>query len=287
MLIGDQTILHLQIEQQKNQRVYWPDMKDKIGESIELLKMSNIDTIFDNTNNTLKISLQILITTFDTGYLVLPPLPFIYDVVNDSVYKTVETEAQLLGVHAVKVDLEKGIIDIKPILDEPWNWKELIPMLLFILGLLLVIALIIYIWIRVKNKKPIFSLPKKPAIPAHITAIKQLDMLKTKKLWQNGENKAYFSELTDIMRTYMEGQMNFNAMEMVSDDIMEVLRTKSLDKTLLESTNEVLKLADFVKFAKTQALASENQDAMNWAYDFVEKTKPQEIVSNENKEGKQ
>lgn len=284
LLIGDQTILHLHLSQPKGKYVYWPQTTDKIAEKIEVLNVGTFDTTQAGTQ--IEIQVELLITSFDTGYLVIPPLPFLYDVINDSTYQTAETEPLLIGVFALKVDLEKGIADIKPIIDEPFTLSELLPYFIYLLILIAIILLGIYIWIRIKNNKPIFSLPKKPAIPAHITAIKNLDLLKSKKLWEQGDQKAYYSELTDIMRTYMEGQLNFSAMEMVTDDIIEELKNLGLQVELIDESAHVLQVSDFVKFAKTQALANENDLAIKWAYRFVETTKPDTEQKSEEEEVK-
>ncbi len=273
MLIGDQTVLHLQMVQPKNKTVYWPEISDTIGHGVDLIKMSVPDTQLVD-KSTIKVSRNLLITSFDTGYVAIPPLTFKYDMKNDSVFSSAQTKALLLAVVPLKVDMKKGIADIKPIIKEPFSWIELEPYIIALLILIVVVLVGIYIYKRIKNKKPIFSLPKKPAVPAHIKAISQLDKLKEKKLWQNGNAKAYYSELTDIIRDYMGARFNFNAKEMITTDIVDTLEQK-IDKGLLEESKKVLELADFVKFAKIQPLADENSQALKWAYDFVEITKPQ------------
>lgn len=273
LLIGDQTNINLQLIQPKNKNVYFPVITDKIGDNVEVLNFSKPDTSI-TSNGELKIDMKILVTSFDTGYFAIPPFEFKYNVLSDSIYSSAQTQALLLSVFPLKVDMEKGIADIKPIIDEPFRIKELLPYFLWFLLISILIAIGIYVYIRIKNNKPIISLPKKPAIPAHIIAKSKLDDLSNKKLWQNGAVKDYYSELTDIMRIYMEGRYSFGAMEMVSDDIIANLKMINIDATLIMDTYKVLQTADFVKFAKVQPLADENSWAMKWAYDFVEKTMP-------------
>lgn len=284
LLIGDQTILHLYLIQEEGKKVYWPPIDEKIGDKIEVLNFSTFDTTYLANSKNIKIHLQLLITTFDTGLIIVPPLPFVYDYANDSTSKTALTPQLFLRIFVLKVDLEKGIIDIKPIMEEPLTFWEVLPYLLALLILSILFLFGIYIWVRVANNKPIFSLPKKPPIPAHITALKELEKLKEKKLWQVGSQKEYYSLLTDIMRSYMEGRLGFGAMEMISDDIIKELHKLGIDNELINDSQEVLQMADFVKFAKTQALADENNRAMKWAYDFVENTKPKEDNNNKKEE---
>jgi hypothetical protein len=78
------------------------------------------------------------------------------------------------------------------------------------------------------------------------------------------------------MREYMERSMQFDAMEMVSEDILSNLEQKALPEDLMQRTREVLQTADLVKFAKMKPLADENDRALKWGFDFVEQTKPRE-----------
>ncbi len=283
ILIGDQTVLHFQITQQKDQIVSWPNWNDTITKQVEILGILKLDST-TLPNNQLLIDLRLLITSWDTGYIVIPPQSFRYDVLNDSSFRSFQSEPLLMQVKNVAVDLKKEIKDIKPILEEPWTWKELIPYLIAVLIVLILAAIAFYIWKRIKNKQPILSLPKKPAIPAHLIAIEKLNQLNQQKLWQQGHHKAYYSELTDIMRTYMEAQLRFSAMEMISEDIISQLKKMKIEDTLLKESEKILKLADFVKFAKTQPLGDESSAALKWAYNFVEITRPKADVDVEKKE---
>jgi len=287
LLIGDQTTLHIELTQPKSKKVYWPKFTEKLGEHVDILNISDFDTIQNNNSNEITIKADLLISTFDTGYVAIPPLAFIYDVENDSIFKKVETPALLMGIATLKVDMEKGITDIKPILEVPITWRDYI--LYIIIGLVAIILIIlgIYVYKKIKNKEPIFVLPKKPSIPPHIIARQELDSLSNKKLWQNNEFKEYYSCLTDIVRTYMDGIWNIGAMEMVSDDIIENLKKQNISKELRETTEQVLRTADFVKFAKTKPLGDENASALKWAYDFVNQTmKKEEDVNSDTKDTK-
>ncbi len=61
---------------------------------------------------------------------------------------------------------------------------------------------------------------EKPKVPPYKTAIEQLEELRHKKLWQNGHVKAYYSEMTDIVRVYIENQFDVQAVEMTTDEIL-------------------------------------------------------------------
>ena len=87
----------------------------------------------------------------------------------------------------------------------------------------------------------------------------------------------------------MDGIWGIGAMEMVSDDIIEKLKNQDISADLKEQTENILRTADFVKFAKTKPLADDNSSALKWAYQFVNDTKPKPEVddSNSNKKEKE
>lgn len=285
ILIGEQTQIHLQLTAPKNLAVQWPLIQDTLSKNVEVISLSDIDTLTLDEKGLIKLNQTITVSSFDSGYFVIPPFNFIYASTNDTsnaFYEIVESNALLLEVHNIKVDLKKEIKDIKPIIEEPWTFMEILPYLLIVLGVIILAALAIYIYKRKKQNKPIFSLPQKPKLPAHIIAIEKLDLLKDKKLWQSGAIKEFYSELTDIMREYMEGNMHFGAMEMISDDILAELRHRKIDELLLNETQSVLQTADLVKFAKVKPLADENDRALKWAYLFVSQTKPKDATNANN-----
>jgi hypothetical protein len=279
MLIGEQTQLHLQAEFRKGSVLQWPQIGDTITADIEVVRKSAIDTIASNKVDFIILNQDITITAFDSGYFVIPPMHLLYNSAGsalDSTAMIAESNALLLEVKGIPVDLKKEFKDIKPILEEPIRFSEILPWLLAALGLIVLVLLIIYIYSRYKQNKPLLPIPQAPKEPAHIIALRKLNALSDKKLWQTGAVKEFYSELTDIMREYMEHSMHFGAMEMVSDDIISNLEQKGLPEDLMQSTQEVLQTADLVKFAKMKPLADENDRALKWGFDFVEHTRPRE-----------
>ncbi len=272
ILMGDQTILHLTLQQPRNKTVYWPSIIDNIGDSIEVIDITENDTVPIPGSELINIKVDLTITSWDTGLISLPALPFIYAHINDSTQLSVKTQELKMYIAYLKVDMQKGIADIKPILEAPWTFKEILPILLWVGLAILLLGISYYVYYRWKHNKPIIPLPKKPVTPAHIIANRELKNLEQEKLWQNNEFKEYYSKLTDIFRTYLENRMHFGAMEMITDEIIIELKKKAIDKELIEQTRKILEISDFVKFAKIKPLESENTEALNWAFKFVEQT---------------
>lgn len=283
ILMGDQTILHLNLQQPRGKIVFWPSILENIGDNIEVVEIGENDTIPVPGSELVDINVDITITSWDTGLISIPPLQFIYATINDTTQLTVETQEMKMYIAQLKVDMEKGIADVKPILEAPLTFMELLPALLWALLIVVILALIIYVYHRWKNNKPIIPLPKKPKTPAHIIAFADLKKLKQEKLWQNGNSKEYYSKLTDVFRTYLENRMFFGAPEMITDEIMKELSKKAISKDMLEQTKKILEISDFVKFAKIQPLEAENNEAMEWIYSFIESTRIKKEEDNSKK----
>ncbi len=274
-LIGEQTLLHFEVQQPINAVILWPKIQDTLSEHVEVISFQKADT-FKLETGIIRIDLQYLITSFDSGRWAIPPQIFQFQITGDTQKVDLATDSLFIDVQNVTVDLQKEINDIKPILDEPKTWRDYLPYFLWTLLALAMAALGYYIYKRLKNKQPLLPLPKKPALPAHLLALQKLDKLSAMKLWQQGDPKEFYSQLTDILREYMEKRFQFAAMEMVSSDIILHLEKIAISKDLKEQSAKVLRAADYVKFAKSQPLADENDLAMRWGYVFVNETKPTE-----------
>jgi len=273
ILIGEQVRLDIKGVFPLKSRVSFPSFKDTLTSLIEIVSASAIDTAINKSENTQTLSQQLIITSFDTGYHVIPPLAFGVLKSGDVNFENFESQPLLLNVFTVEVDTTKEIKPIADPMDEPYTFKEFLPYI----GLaLLLVALIlggIYFYRRWKKNQPLFVRKEKPALPPHEQALLDLQALKQKKLWQNDRLKEYHTELTDIVRIYIEGRFNIAAVEMVTSEIMESLRAESVNSQVLSKIKATFELADLVKFAKSGATALENDTSFNNCFDFVQETK--------------
>jgi len=172
------------------------------------------------------------------------------------------------------------IYDIKAPLKVPLRFGEVSGYLLFGLLAALLIAVAVYV-LLLKRGRGLLAALRGPADPPHVAAIKQLEKLHTQKLWQSGKSKQYYTGLTDILREYLAGRYNFQAMEMTSAEIIARIRELSVEERASKRLGSLLEVADFVKFAKYEPDAVQNEDAYQDAYYFVEETKqlPPELQS--------
>lgn len=134
------------------------------------------------------------------------------------------------------------------------------------------------IWFYIKRRNPLNALFKeKPKEPAHIIALRKLDLIKQEKLWQKGQVKQFHSDLSDILRHYIEDRYGIPAPEQITPDILKSLQQVDLpDDKVIEKSKQVLELSDLVKFAKFEPLPDENDLSIMNAYFFVNQTKYEE-----------
>ena len=101
-----------------------------------------------------------------------------------------------------------------------------------------------------------------------------LQNLKAAQLWQRGQEKEYFTGLTDILRVYIDRRFGINAVEMTSTQIVATLKERGETRAVNEQLTMILEMADIVKFAAVRPLADDNELAYQRAVNFVEETKP-------------
>lgn len=279
ILIGDQVHLWLDIERPENAIVQFPALQDTIMEGVEILEKARPDTL-SSGGGMVKLREAYLITSFDSGVYMLPSFPFAFSM--DTISDTLWTNPLVLGVQTMKVDTTKqAICDIKKPYDAPWSFWEFMAeyWYYFVIGLgVIVIGFLIYLYFRKRKKKePLIRVLRKPEEPPHVIALRELDRLKNEKLWQQSRFKEYHTRLTEIIRQYLEDRFGITAMEQTTWEILgEWSNTGNVETKLYKALEQILVLADLVKFAKATPLPDENDMSMRNAYLFVNETTPVE-----------
>lgn len=285
--IGDQTKLHLTVEQLIKEQVVFPKLGDTLTSKIQVVEAGKLDTIRDkNTPDKVTVTRAITITSFDEGSYVIPAFIF---TTKSGVFKTNES---VLTVQSVKIDTTKAIYDIKQPLAVSYSWMDWFRdnwawVLFPVLGLILIAVLIWYLRKRAKNK-PVIAVVK-AVIPVHTIALNKLAELRDKKLWQQNEVKQYYSELSDVIREYLEKRYTIKTQEKTTDEIFAGLKRVDITAESKGLLHELLVLADLVKFAKEKPEAIENEQSIERAISFVLQTqkveKPAAKEGPENIEG--
>lgn len=268
--IGEQTQLHLIARFHVKDKVDFPVLTDTISGKIQIVN-SKIDTIFDKDDVSIQtIRHNYTITSFDSGAYVIPSYAF------HTTGGDVKTQPLTLQVATVAVDTTKAAYDIKqPLAISYTFWDWLRDNWIWVVGALAVILIIggIIYYLRTRPKKVEIIEPPKPVIPAYVTALQKLAELRDKKLWQQEQTKQYHTELTDVIRDYLESRYAIQAQEQTSDEIFASLRYMDITEENRNLLRQMLILADLVKFAKEKPLPHENEQSLDNAVAFVNNTR--------------
>jgi len=280
--IGDQFELEVTIDKSLMQVVEFPIFTDnRLGDVIEILSESSVDTVTTD-GQSVKLQKKYLLTIFDEGSYSLGKLPMFF--ADKNIIDTIWSEdSMFLHVATFEIDTTKQTIhDIKRPMEAPMKFGEVSGYILWGCLAALLIGLLIYYIVRRLSNRPLIG-KKKEILPPHVIAIKALEELKYKKIWQSSKHKLYYTSLIDILREYIEGRYGVHAMEMTSDEIILALKDKELSSKNIDELKDLLSISDLVKFAKVLPNADQNEGNYDRVYYFVEDTKSieSEVINKE------
>jgi hypothetical protein len=255
-----------------------------------------VDSIIDG--NSKIYTKQFFVSAYDSAQHYVSQLAAVYlhQGMRDTIYSgsvSFLSEYQNLTTELeTKIDtsLTEKIIRNKSNIETPFTWKEFWLRLktflkeywYFVLALIILLAFGFYWYFVIRKRKSDVGLKVEVKVKPHVEAINSLDALANKKLWQQGKTKDYYSELSDILRNYIEKRFNIIALESTTDIIKKQFQHyKLITKEQEQDIYTLLQLADYVKFAKYQAMPAENAKAIERGYNFVLQTKPEEIQPTE------
>lgn len=252
--IGAEFKLTLKTDVDTFSKVKFPE--SKFFGALEVIQSYKIDTVKKGARY--ELIKKYGLTKFDSGKYLIPKVPVIIN------GKTVFSDSIKVEVNDVKVDtLKQKMYDIKDIVkvESPMGtwWIYLLILLVIAIAGILIYKFIKKSQTEEKKEVIVFKTPIEKA-----TSL--LQQLESKELWQKGEIKSYYSELTDIARNYIEEEIHIPAMESTTSELIEGLRKAAKQKKLklsnetVENLEKVLQQADLVKFAKVKPLDYEIEE---------------------------
>ncbi len=245
--IGAEFKLTLKTNVDTLSKVVFPNVKN-FG-ALEVIQSYPIDTI--KKNDRYELVKKYGLAQFDSGKYTIPSVRILIN------SKAFLSDSLRVEVANVEVDTLKqkmyDIKDIAPADNSIGDWWKWLLVLLIIAGL----GALAYWYVKKhKEKKEEAEIYKTPIEKA----TNLLNTLEKKELWQRGEIKEYYSELTDIVRIYIEEAIEIPAMESTTSELIQALKIASLKKKMelsketIDNLFTVLKQADLVKFAKSKPL---------------------------------
>ena len=271
LFIGDQTDLHLRATGEVGELVTMPVLDKELIPGVEIVDRTIVDTI-SLKDGRVQYDQYLTLTSFEDSLFYIAPLPFV------SGDDTIWSEGLTLNVvQPFEMDTtDMAITDIKGVYKAPiWWWGIFRWVLLALLLAGVGVAgyyLITYLQSR-KSEEDGNEVKTEPLRPAEEVALEKLDAIKEKKIWQQGQVKEYYTQLTDVVREYIARRFEVSSVEQTSDETLRDIRPLLNErKDLYDQLRKMLTLADLVKFAKWSTTPDENELSLRNAYSFVRET---------------
>lgn len=272
ILIGEQAKIQLQVAMGAKDKVAFPVYADTLVRGVEIVDVAKADTQYLNNKERLLITQTYTVTSFDSALYYLPPMVVM---VNKKAY---QSKALALKVYSIPVDTTHvdQFYGQKSIMNAPFEWEDWYGLIGASFLMFPLLGVLVYLIIRLRDNKPIIRRIKvEQKLPPHQVAIQEFERIKEERIWQKGESKAYYTELTDVLRSYIQNRFGFNALEMTSSEIIERLIDFE-EKEAIADLKELFQTADLVKFAKHNPDINENDANLINAIDFINETKIEE-----------
>ena len=275
-LVGDRINVTLIIKRPENFSVEWK------RQDPEPTKLELVDSIAKDSakqNGFEKIDILLPLAGFDSGTAVYPAQVFVFHKHGDTSSFTIKTKPITFHVSSITVDLKK---DIKPIVDpvDPGpDWRIIV---LYVIAGLVVIALLIIgflLWKKYK-KRPEEQEIVLPEIrrPSWEIAVEKLAQLQKDDLPSKGQVKEYYVSLSHILKEFVSGRLDIDALELTTEELDEILKIRMVNEGGEKILLSILELSDSVKFAKYIPDTSDHQRSMEMAHKFVEETRAESVA---------
>ena len=271
---------NIRIGEQFNLKISIDETQNVILPKLELTGLEIIDS---TKTDTLENSLirKYILTGFDSGAFYIPEQQIF--IKNQAYF----TDSLLVNVATIAIDTTQvKKFPIKSIKSEPYTFDDFKIYLYLLLAAIAIIGFWIY-WFVIRKQKQRKEEETYKVLPPFEEAIYKLNELDEKLLWQNNKVKEYYSELTEIIRGFIERELKVPALENTTDEILEALKnfedaeTIQVSKETLKTLQELLHEADLVKFAKSKPLAVEIKEDRKDAEDIISNLTPKPIFEDD------
>ena len=245
--IGEELRYRIQVDVDSTSLVIFSE--EQTFQPLEIINSYPIDST--KKGGYYKLTKTYGLTQFDSGVYIIPKQKII---IGDKVFYTDSLKVQ---VNPVVVDTTKQkLFDIKPITDVQRTRSNLWAYIALVLLTLLAVTGLVYwfFW----RKKPLTEAEKIAALPPYERAKLALEKLDEDHYFQNEDVKMFYSDLTLILRQYLDEKVYDQSLESTTDELVFRLKTLqaanqiSLGANTIRNIETILKRADLVKFAKSK-----------------------------------
>jgi hypothetical protein len=271
--IGQELTYKIEVEVDTTSLVVFPE--GQTFQPLEMIESYQVEAT--RMNDRFRLIKKYGLTQFDSGKYTIPRQKIVigdYEFLTDSLK---------VEVNNIVVDTTKqGLYDIKPIIEVD---KSASKWWLYFFGILLILALIAFLlyWF-IWREKPLTEEEKVALLPPYERAKLALQALDNAHYLENNEIKAYYSDLTQIIRKYLDEKVYDRALESTTDQLINRLNILKdgnkidINKDDIKNIETILKRADLVKFAKSKPdieLAKLDRNTIDVEIDQVKQALPE------------
>lgn len=269
LLIGEQRTIHIEVEQPTSVVMQFPEFnkETKLAEGIEIVRTTEKDTT-KLRGGSIRIEEDLIVTSFDTGRYEIEPFVF---TTPDLHYNT---NRIIVNVVTIEEDFTKATINkSEGLIFPPIDIARILQILSLIIILAGIAAFVILFNVFMKRKSDLdFEFDVRDRRTPQEVAMSSLNGIKDEKIWEQGQQKKYYTQITETLRLYFMERFKIAALEMTSDQIIDELRKNDEAAPVDDKIDQVFRLSDMVKFAKYQPTKEENEMSIVNAMFIVNQT---------------
>ncbi|HNW68405.1 MAG TPA: hypothetical protein PKK66_06110 [Bacteroidales bacterium] len=280
IVIGDHLKMHLTITTDLAKKITVQDAQTWKLMNCEVVEVSPLVQAVSKGKNV--YSQIITLTSFDAGAASVCPISILGNDslvlgVTDSIHFNVDTLPVFVDTAQLFKDIKLPLQGEKIAVVAPAkDFSKIQKIVAIIFGSLLLLAVGgFFIWkyvMKFLKEKKLQEDKNRRKENAASLALTDLNELKKKKLWQNGFVKDYYSELSMVLRTYIDNQWDINAKEMVTSQIIDEITSLDITDDQLKELHRIFTMSDLAKYAKEQPIGEDNETNLKNAYRFVKST---------------
>lgn len=278
--IGEEILYTINVQADSTDVVVFPE--EQTFAPLEMIESYKTDTTFEGDKY--RLIKKYGLTQFDSGKYTIPPQrifinnkPFLTDSIN------VEVKDVVVDTTKQKMFNIKAAVEVK---GPPFDWLLL---LYWLVPILLIIGIAIYLFRRKKRKDA--AAKQLPPYEEAIFALKNLD---NTQLLKENKSKEYYSSLTEIVKRYLDREVDEAALESTSDELITRLMMHKdagsfdFDLETIRKLDSIFKRADLVKFAKMNQESGQAEvdrktieEIINETHEAVPEPTEEELLENQ------
>lgn len=209
---------------------------------------------------------QLILQHFEPDTLNLPPLKIIYNTTKGT-RDTAFSSPLPLTIFPILPDSTGKLMPIEDIIAEPntladYQWY-------IISGIAILLAIGVAYYFHQKRMQKGATLHQVSMMPPKEKAMKRLQSLSDKNLWQSGNYDAYCTELSYTLRSYLEEQYFIAALENPSSEVLDTIREDEILHSQYQEWQYLFTNIDFVKYGNADLPTTFYENAISISKNLI------------------